>query len=109
MPKQLLNDSVRRDQFVHPDDRSAYDEFMAKVLADGTGRCKYRILDANQSIHWVAESATMSDQDGKPQIYGLTRIIDDLQQRGVSCHLLQGSIDRRIQSVRETLVSFSKF
>jgi two-component system sensor histidine kinase/response regulator len=79
-PKQLLNDSVRRDQFVHPDDRSAYDEFMAKVLADGTGRCTYRILDAKKSIHWVAESATMSDQDGKPLIYGLTRIIDDLQQ-----------------------------
>ncbi len=84
--EQLLDGTKWRADFVHPDDRSRFDEYLKQTIADGTGDCRYRVVDTKQATHWVYECASTSEQGHQQQVYGLTRIVDDQHNVEVALH-----------------------
>ncbi len=77
---QLVDAASKPIDFVHPEDRSRYRDYIQTTLAQGQGSCRYRLVDASQQTRRVVEVASTVDEHGKTLIYGLTKLADDQHQ-----------------------------
>ena len=78
--EELLADRDRRAQSIHPEDQAGYRDFFAQLVDGRTTRYSYRLVDPDGTIHWLTDLAALSEQDGKPIVYGLTRVTDEQQR-----------------------------
>jgi PAS domain S-box-containing protein len=82
---QPIGDVVGRafSEFVHPDDRAAFDAYFRAVLAGGTGgpAVEYRIQHLDGTWRWHATSgSSFADERGKPAFFGVGRDISVRRQ-----------------------------
>lgn len=55
-------------EHVHPDDRTALDQELAQIIAEGTRICEYRFRDSRGEFHWVRDHVRLvCDADGQPK------------------------------------------
>jgi PAS domain S-box-containing protein len=82
---QPIGDVVGRafSEFVHPDDRAAFDAYFRAVLAGGIGgpAVEYRIQHLDGTWRWHATSgSSFADERGKPAFFGVGRDISVRRQ-----------------------------
>lgn len=88
-------------EHVHPDDRTAAAEAVAKIATDGRYTCEYRFRHKDGSWHWMHDmSHAVHDADGVPR-EGIGIWMDITAQREEAEKRLQRALRQRDALVRE--------
>ncbi|HEY5551079.1 MAG TPA: PAS domain S-box protein, partial [Opitutaceae bacterium] len=88
------------DDFVHPDDREAFDAYLRGVLAGGAGATatEYRIRHLDGTWRWHATSGSnFTDESGKPAFFGVGR---DVSVRRQAQEELRAALAQRVEMER---------
>ena len=102
-PDDFLNDKIRLDQLIHPKDqqriKNDVEQFMSS--AKKTAYREYRIIDKNNTVHWISENIEKLFDQTKNMggVYGIIQDITNRKEEEVKLQMFQFSIDQSMEAV----------
>jgi two-component system CheB/CheR fusion protein len=87
------------DRRVHPDDQAEYEAAFARARDTGEFSAEWRVLLADGSVRWLAETGRMERSEGGRRILGVTQDITRSKQTEMRLTLLLGELQHRVRNI----------
>ena len=90
---------ARWAEIVHPDDRDAWRETLARMTGNATGQAEYRIVQPDGTSRWVRESVSVSLRQGRTLRFDA--VVSDVTERRAAEEAARASDRRAEEALRD--------